>query len=149
MTMKELYQLHYLTKLIERDRMEIRRIEESLGLKSPSLSGMPHVAGAHDKLGEGVPELVDRKNELEERMKQMEAVRDRLRKYVETVPDLHIRLIMQLRFVDLMSWQETADYAGGKNSEASVRMLVKRYLEKDEAERKGGMKCGGVDSSEK
>lgn len=135
MTMKELYQLHYLTKLIERDRMEIRRIEESLGLKSPSLSGMPHVPGAHDKLGDGVPELVDRKNELEERMMQMTEVRDKLRKYVETVPDLHIRLIMQLRFVDLMSWQEVADYAGGKNSEASVRMLVKRYLKHD-SERK-------------
>ena len=136
MTMHELYQLHYLSKLIERDRMEIRRIEESLGLKSPSISGMPHAPGAHDKLGEGVPELVDRKSELEERMKQMAEVRDRLRKYVETVPDLQVRLIMQLRFIDLMSWQETADYAGGKQSEASVRMLVKRYLEKDEAEQR-------------
>ena len=135
MTMHELYQLHYLSKLIERDRMEIRRIEESLGLKSPSISGMPHAPGAHDKLGEGVPELVDRKIELEERMKQMAEVRDRLRKYVETVPDLQVRLIMQLRFIDLMSWQETADYAGGKQSEASVRMLVKRYLEKDKAEK--------------
>ena len=136
MTMKELYQLHYLTKLIERDAMEIRRIEESLGLKSPSLSGMTHAPGAHDKLGEGVPELVDRKNELEERKKQMTEVRNRIRNYVESVPDLHVRLIMQARFVDLMSWHETADYAGGKNSEASVRMLVKRYLEKEEAEQR-------------
>ena len=132
MTMKELYQLHYLTKLIERDAMEIRRIEESLGLKSPSLSGMPHVPGAHDKLGEGVPELVDRKNELEERRKQYAEARNKLRTYIETVPDLHVRLIMQLRFLDMMSWQETADYAGGNNSEDSCRMLVKRYLRRDE-----------------
>jgi len=131
MTMKELYQLHNLTKLIERDEMEIQRIEERLGVKSPSLSGMPHAPGIHDKLGEGVPELVDRKNELEERKKQYTEVRNRLRSYIETVPDLHLRLILQLRFVDLMSWQEVADFAGGKNSEASVRMLVKRYLAKD------------------
>lgn len=134
MTMKELYQLHNLTKLIERDMNEIRLIEERLGVKSPSLTGMPHAPGAHDKLGEGVPELVDRKNELEERRKQYTAARNKLRSYVESVPDLHVRLIMQLRFLDLMSWQEVADFAGGKNSEDSVRMLVKRYLKRENRE---------------
>lgn len=134
MTMKELYQLHYLAKLIERDKNEIRMIEERLGVKSPSLTGMPHVPGAHDKLGEGVPELVDRKNELEERKKLYEAERNKLRSYIESVPDLHVRLIMQLRFLDLMSWQEVADFAEGKNSEDSVRMLVKRYLKREERE---------------
>ena len=82
MTMKELYQLHNLTKLIERDMNEIRLIEERLGVKSPSLTGMPHAPGAHDKLGEGVPELVDRKYELEERRKQYTAARNKLRSYV-------------------------------------------------------------------
>ena len=134
MTMKELYQLHNLTKLIERDMNEIRLIEERLGVKSPSLTGMPHAPGAHDKLGEGVPELVDRKNELEERRKQYTAARNKLRSYVESVPDLHVRLIMQLRFLDLMSWQEVADFAGGQNSEDSVRMLVKRYLKRENRE---------------
>ncbi len=55
MTMKELHQLWILNKLIERDEEEIKRIEERLGIKSPSLSGMPHNPGAHDKIGEGVP----------------------------------------------------------------------------------------------
>ena len=132
MTIKELNQLYHLTKLIERDELEIKRIEESLGVKSPSLTGMPHVPGAHDKLGEGVPELVDRKNELEERRKQYTEARNRLRTYIETVSDLHVRLIMQLRFLDMMSWQDVADFAGGNNSEDSCRMLVKRYLRIDE-----------------
>lgn len=135
MTIKELNQLYHLTKLIERDEMEIRRIEERLDVKSPSLTGMPHAPGAHDKLGEGVPELVDRKNELEERRKQYTEARNKLRTYIETVPDLHVRLIMQLRFLDMMSWQETADYAGGNNSEDSCRMLVKRYLRRDEGKK--------------
>lgn len=133
MTMKELHQLWILNKLIERDEEEIKRIEERIGIKSPSLSGMPHNPGAHDKIGEGVPELVDRKNELEERRKQYTAARNELRAYVEAVPDLHVRLIMQLRFLDLKTWQEVADFAGGRNSEASVRMLVKRYLKRDDS----------------
>lgn len=129
MTMKELYQLQNLSKLIERDENEIRSIEERLTGISPSLTGMPSAPGAHDKLGAGVPELVDRKNALEERKRQYTAARNVLRKYVESVPDLLVRMVMQLRFLDLMSWQEVADFAGGKNTEDSVRMLVKRYLD--------------------
>lgn len=132
MTISELNQLYNLTKLIERDENEIQMIEDRLGVKSPSLTGMPHAPGAHDKLGEGIPELVDRKNELEERKRKYTEVRNKLRSYIETVPDLHVRLIMQLRFLDMMSWNEVANFAGGKNSEDSVRMMVIRYLEKDE-----------------
>ena len=134
MTISELNQLYNLTKLIERDENEIQMIEDRLGVKSPSLTGMPHAPGAHDKLGEGIPELVDRKNELEERKRKYTEVRNKLRSYIETVPDLHVRLIMQLRFLDMMSWNEVANFAGGKNSEDSVRMMVIRYLEKDEGE---------------
>lgn len=132
MTISELNQLYNLTKLIERDENEIQMIEDRLGVKSPSLTGMPHAPGAHDKLGEGIPELVDRKNELEERKRKYTEVRNKLRSYIETVPDLHVRLIMQLRFLDMMSWNEVANFAGGKHSEDSVRMMVIRYLEKDE-----------------
>lgn len=135
MTLKELYQLHYLGKLIERDQMEVDRLMERLTSKSPSLSGMPHASGAHDKIGENVPELVERKNQLQERIRKRTEARKRIQEYIDAVPDLHVQLIMQLRFVDLMSWQEVADIAGGKNSEDSVRMLVKRYLEKED---KGG-----------
>lgn len=131
MTISELNQLYNLTKLIERDENEIQMIEDRLGVKSPSLTGMPHAPGAHDKLGEGIPELVDRKNELEERKKKYTEVRNKLRSYIETVPDLHVRLIMQLRFLDMMSWNEVANFAGGKNSEDSVRMMVIRYIDKD------------------
>lgn len=135
MTFKELNRLHYLVKSIERYQMEIQRLEERLTGFSPSLTGMPHASGAHDKIGEGVPELVDKKNQKQEELRKMEIERDRIQEFIDAVPDLKIRLLMQYRFIDLMTWQEVADEAGGRNSENSVQIAIRRYLKQQE---KGG-----------
>lgn len=132
MDKKTLYRLFYLPKIIDQKRREIRRIEERLGIKSPSLTGMPHGSGVHDKIGEGVPELVDKKNELEEIIRKYEAEEDRLNRWIDDIPDLQIQTYMSLRFKERMSWNEVADVAGGNNSENSVRMMVNRYLERSE-----------------
>lgn len=132
MDKKTLYRLFYLPKIIDQKRREIRRIEERLGIKSPSLTGMPHGSGVHDKIGEGVPELVDKKNELEEIVRKYEAEEDRLNRWIDDIPDLQIQTYVSLRFKERMSWNEVADVAGGNNSENSVRMMVNRYLERSE-----------------
>ena len=132
MDKKTLYRLFYLPKIIEQKRREIKRIEERLGIKSPSLTGMPHGSGVHDKIGEGVPELVDKKNELDEILRGYEAEEMRLNKWIDDIEDLQIQTYMSLRFKERMSWNEVADVAGGNNSENSVRMMVNRYLERSE-----------------
>ena len=134
MTFKELNGLHYISKQIERYEMEIRRINERLTAISPSLTGMPHATGAHDKIGEGVPELVDKKNELEEKRGKLRDEEKRLQDYIDAVPDPKIQLLMQYRFIDMMTWQEVADEAGGRNSENSVQMIIKRYLKREGGE---------------
>ena len=134
MTFKELNGLHYISKQIERYEMEIRKIEERLTGISPSLTGMPHATGAHDKIGEGVPELVDKKNELEEKRGKLRDEEKRLQDYIDAVPDPKIQLLMQYRFIDMMTWQEVADEAGGRNSENSVQMIIKRYLKREGGE---------------
>lgn len=149
MDKKTLYRLFYLPKQIEMKRREVQRIMERLTAISPSLTGMPHGGGAHDKLGEGVPELVDKKQELEEMIRGYEAEERAINQWIDNIQDLQINLIMSLRFKEKRSWGDVADEVGGMNTDDSVRKMVDRYLEKDEAERKGGTKCGGVDSSER
>ena len=58
MDKKTLYRLFYLPKQIEQKKREIQRIQDQLTAISPNLSGMPHGGGVHDKIGEGVVELV-------------------------------------------------------------------------------------------
>ena len=138
MDKRTLYRLFVLPKMIEQKQREIQRIMDRLTSISPNLSGMPHGGGVHDKLGEGVPDLVDKKRELEEIRRGYEQEEARLNGWIDGIEDLQIQLIFSLRFKERMSWNEVADTVGGNNSEDSVRMTVNRYLEKGEkADAKG------------
>lgn len=132
MDKRTLYRLFVLPKMIEQKQREIQRIMDRLTSISPNLSGMPHGGGVHDKLGEGVPDLVDKKRELEEIQRGYEQEEARLNGWIDGIEDLQIQLIFSLRFKERMSWNEVADTVGGNNSEDSVRMTVNRYLEKGE-----------------
>ena len=130
MTLKELSKVYYLDRIIEHDRDEIRRLEEKLTGISPSLTGMPHAGGIHDKIGEGVPELVERKRRLEERVHRFVVAKETIRDWIEAIDDPQVQIMMTLRFIDLMTWQGVADAVGGNNSEDSVKKMVYRYIER-------------------
>lgn len=129
MTIKELSQLYYIEKLIERDTDAIRRIEERLTAISPVLSGMPHASGANDKIGNGVPELVDLKEKLQKSIQKADITRMEIRDGLESIEDARVKLACVYRFLDLMTWQGVADAMGDDSTEASIKMLVKRYFD--------------------
>ena len=133
MDKKTLYRLFYLPKQIEQKKREIQRIQERLESMSPNLSGMPHGGGVHDKLGEGVPELVDKKRELEEMIRGYQEEEDRINAWIDGIEDIQIQLLLSLRFREKMSWNKVADEAGGINSEDSCRKMIDRFLEKGDS----------------
>lgn len=136
MDKKTLYRLFYLPKQIEQKKREIQRIEERLTAISPNLSGMPHGGGVHDKIGEGVPELVDKKRELETMIAGYRQEESQINAWIDSVEDLQINLILSLRFREKMSWNQVADEAGGINTEDSCRKMIDRYLERSNADGK-------------
>ena len=137
MDQKRLYRLFYLPKQQDYLRREIQRIKERLTAISPSLTGMPHGGGVHDKIGEGVPELIDKKAQLEQMIREYEAEEAEIEKWIDGIEDIHLQLIVKLRFKEKKSWQEVANEAGGNNTEDSVRKLVDRYIKKQEEENDG------------
>lgn len=137
MDQKRLYRLFYLPKQQDYLRREIQRIKERLTAISPSLTGMPHGGGVHDKIGEGVPELIDKKAQLEQMIREYEAEESEIEKWIDGIEDIHLQLIVKLRFKEKKSWQEVANEAGGNNTEDSVRKLVDRYIKKQEEENDG------------
>ena len=145
MDKKTLYRLFYLPKQIAQKKREIQRIWEKLTAMSPSLTGMPHTGGVHDKVGDGTVELVSRKEELEELVRGYEQEEKEINDWIDSVDDIQINLILTwidsvddiqinliltLRFREKMSWNQVADEAGGINTEDSCRKMVDRYLEK-------------------
>lgn len=128
MTVKELSQLYYINASIEMMREQLADMREAADIRSPSLSDMPKAPGARDKIGDIVPRIADQESEIRAMMREMEDKRRELTAYINTVPNMRIRLIMQLRFLRLLTWQEVADVIGGKETEYTVKMACYRYL---------------------
>ena len=51
-----------------------------------------------------------------------------IQRYISTVPDSEIRMILQYRFVDCLMWRDVAQNLGGEKTEASVKATVKRFV---------------------
>lgn len=130
MNLKQLSQLYYLNKLIQRDENRLEQMRARLTNLTPTLSGMPGTPGPADKVGEGVAELVDLMTKIQEDRHAYEAEKAKLESYLRCIEDTQTRLIFILRFVDLKSWGDVASAIGGNNTDNSVKKTCYRYLKK-------------------
>jgi hypothetical protein len=129
MTVKELSQLYWLNREIKRDEEYIERLEsKAYSAPSPDMSGMPHGSGGNQSRAEKYAiELTDRRRRLTHRI----AERDRLQRYINSIPDSLTRLIFAYRFESNMSWKEVARTIGRNCNADSVKKRCYRYLEED------------------
>lgn len=77
--------------------------------------GMLHARQAHLKHLEG--QILEQINEIESFMK--------------SIPNSPIRMIVRLRYIENLQWDEVADKFGGGYTKDSVRKMLERYLEKE------------------
>lgn len=131
MTIQELSQLFCLEELINRQKEMVDRLRESADVKSPSFSDTPKAPGAHDRIGDVVPDIADLCAEMQETLAEYTAARERILRYINRIPNARIKLIMILRFVDRLPWESVADRVGGGETGGSARMAVVRYLERE------------------
>lgn len=131
MTVKELSQLYYLNREIEADRQRLDELEVMVSSpKSPNYDGMPHAPGYSDSLSRMVAEIVDTKAILAAKQLQCIHERNRLERYISSIPDSLTRQIFALRFINGLSWYQVAMHIGG-NTEDSVKKVCYRYLNKE------------------
>lgn len=129
MTVKELSQLYYLNREIEADQQRLDELEVMVSSpKSPNYDGMPHAPGYSDSLSRMVAEIVDLKALIAAKQIQCIHERNRLERYISSIPDSLTRQIFALRFINGLNWYQTAMHVGGGNTEDSVRQRVYRYL---------------------
>lgn len=131
MTLKELSQLYYLNREIERDteRLEALRARASAP-GSPSYDGMPKSPSFENRLEHYIAEIVDLEAIIGAKITQCLHERNRLERYIAEIPDSLTRQIFQLRFINGMTWLQIAYSVGGNNTEASVKMTCYRYIKK-------------------
>lgn len=129
MTIEDLRELFYLDKLIDYENEQLDNLRAKLDLHSPTISDMPKASGAKDKIGEIVPEIVDKTRQIEMDLRDLEERRKRLHEFIRVLPNIRIRIIMSLRFIDQLSWTDVAAKIGGRETEDTVKKACYRYLE--------------------
>jgi len=135
MTVKELSQLYWLNREIEEDKRRLEELEAMASSpKSTNIDGMPHAPGYNDTLGRTVAEIVDLQAIIAAKQLQCIHERNRLERYISDIPDSLTRQIFALRFINGLTWYQTAMHIGGGNTEDSVRQRVYRYLKSDTTE---------------
>lgn len=130
MTLHELSRLY----LLKKDRAELHaRLEElwTAATRVTSLmDGMPKTPfQQQSRVEKYAASIADVKKELAELEIEILQEECALRRYIFTVPDSEMRLILGFRFVDCLSWREVANNMKYNNAtEDSVKMAVYRFL---------------------
>lgn len=133
MTMKELFQPHWLNLEIDRDKQRLAELEaRATSPGGPNMSGMPGGGGAGSSVESDAIAIIELKEQIRGKLARAMAERDRITAYIDGVDDAQLRLIMHLRFVDGLSWAQVGASVGAGYTGDACRMACKRYLEKSE-----------------
>lgn len=132
MTLKELSQLYYLNREIERDQERLEKLRASASAPgAPNYDGMSKSPSFENRLERYIAEIVDLEAIIQAKITQCLHERARLERYIAEIPDSLTRQIFQLRFINGLTWVQIAFSVGGGNTEEGVRKRVYRYLEQE------------------
>ena len=96
------------------------------------ITGLPHVTGVRDKVGE-IAVLIEEQSRLIELKKKQTVIEyNRLMQYINSVDDSLMRQILTLRYVNGLSWQQVA-FAIGESDESYPRRKHNEFLRKSES----------------
>lgn len=128
MTKKELSQLYYLNREIEEQQRRLQELEDLAISCTTQITGMPRGTIWSDKIGKYAAEIADLKGLLDLNLKKCFYELNRLNRYVESVTDSQIRMILSLRYVNGLNWEQVATSISPYATEDSVRKAHDRFL---------------------
>jgi hypothetical protein len=139
MTKQELSQLFYLKKETEHIKMRIQELECAATSQAPRIMGMPRAPGFSNKVGKYASEIAELKSLLDINLKRCFRELIKLNSFIENIESSQMRLIMTLRYINGLTWQEVAHGIGEADEQyprrkhnAFLKMQV--GLEKDTKE---------------
>ena len=128
MTLKELSQLYHLNREIDLGYRIIEELRAKAENLSQSLSDMPSCPSKENRLERYVAEMADLSAILDAKEVQCIHERSRLLRWINDIDDSLTRQIFTLRFVNGLSWPQTAASAGSRYTDAYVRNLCYRKM---------------------
>ncbi|MEW8994419.1 hypothetical protein [Clostridium sp.] len=132
MTKQELSQLYYLNREIEHLKDRITELECIATSSTSRITGMPHATDISDKVGKYAAEIADLKELLDLNLKKCFYELNRLNRYIESIEDSQMRMILSLRYINGLSWQQVA-FSIGEHDEQYPRRKHNVFLKKNQS----------------
>lgn len=128
MTKKELSELYWINKEIKEEQRKLDELEAAATNCTAKITGLPHVAGTHDKIGDLSILIAEQKDLIELKIRQSIIEYNRLNRYIKEIPDSQMRMILSLRYVNGLTWQQVADSIGEGNTADAIRKKHDKFL---------------------
>ena len=129
MTKKELSQLYYLKKEIRQQQKRLQELENAATSCTAKITGMPHGMGINDKISKYAAQIADLKGLLDLNLKKCFYELNRINRFIESVEDSEMRMILTLRYIQNLSWQKVA-FAIGEYDEQYPRRKHNNFLKR-------------------
>lgn len=127
MNKKELSQLYYLNREIEEQQRRLQELESLATSCTSFITGMPKVKGVVDKLAGYVAEIADLKSLMELNLQKCFYELNRLNRFINGVEDSQMRMILSLRYINGLTWQQIA-FSIGEYDEQYPRRKHNAFL---------------------
>ncbi len=119
MTEKELNQLHWINKEIGVLKKQKEELESRSYCKGQEITDMPFGSGISDKVADRAVAMQEINELYEIKLKELYVVRGRIERYINTIEDDETRLIIRLRCINNMNWEDIGDEIGMDRRTAS------------------------------
>lgn len=129
-TKKELSQVYFLNREIAHDQRRLMELTAAAEGRAIEISGMPKGSCTSDMVGEYAAEIADLKRIIELNIQRCWYELNRLNRFIDGIEDSQMRMILALRYVNGLPWQQVAASIGGGNTANGIRMMVDRFLSK-------------------
>lgn len=133
MTKKDLSQLYWLNREIAEEKRKLRELEAAATSGTATITGLPHVSGAHDRLGDMAILIAGQRDLIDLKVRQSVIEYNRLNRYIAGVEDAQMRMILSLRYVNGLSWQQVA-FAIGETDEQYPRRKHNKFLQESKVD---------------
>jgi len=127
MTKKDLSQLYWLNREIEEQQRRLDELEALATSCTSRITGMPRSKGLVDKLAIYSAEIADLKGLIDLNIKKCFYELNRLNRYINGIEDSQMRMILSLRYINGMTWQQIA-FSIGEHDEQYPRRKHNDFL---------------------
>lgn len=126
MTRNELKQCYWLNREIEQLKKELQNLDGN-EYKEIDYSGMPHGSGISDSTGRLATQRAELHELISLKLKECIIARTRIERYINDIHDSEMRMILRLRHINGLSWQQIAFSIGGYD-ESVPRKKYNKYI---------------------